>query len=417
MAIFQNDRTQRAEALRDDWERVNAEIAALEAERAALLAERLDLLLEEDPFGSVHHDVAVRSLSAEYAASAHLSHGVVEGALFRSHTLVKRYPRTWRALADGAITPRHAEMVVQGASSLIEATEEQRAEYEARALDVALADSPGRTLAAAKMIAAAIAPASVAERHRAARELRGARVQSLDDGMGHLGITASELLTRACFDRATQMAKQVISQRPGGGSPSDEADTRTLDQIRSDIMIELLLAADAGAVAGTPAEAITATVQVTIAASTLVGDDDLMAELDGFGPALPEDVRTLAGHASSWSRLFLSPGGMPSATDSYTPTAAMKRLLRARDQRCRFPGCRRAAARCEIDHNHDHAKGGRTEIGNLSCFCTGHHTLKHPDLLDRHRWSARHLPGGVIAWISPEGSTYIDEPPRRVAFV
>jgi hypothetical protein len=56
-------------------------------------------------------------------------------------------------------------------------------------------------------------------------------------------------------------------------------------------------------------------------------------------------------------------------------------------------------------------------MSNLACFCTGHHTLKHPDLLDRHRWSVRQLPDGVMAWISPEGSTYIDEPPRRVMFV
>jgi len=93
-----------------------------------------------------------------------------------------------------------------------------------------------------------------------------------------------------------------------------------------------------------------------------------MAEHDGHGPLLPQAARLLAGMATTWTRLFLDAHGMTVRTDSYTPTAEMRRFLRARDRHCRFPGCRRAARRCEIDHNHDHAKGGRTEISNLCCL-------------------------------------------------
>ena len=417
MAIISDVRQQREDALLEEWERVNAEIAALEARRVRLLAERFDALLEEDPFGSAHHEVAVRSLAAEYSAASHLSQGVVEGAFCRAHTLVHQFPSTLRALADGAITARHAEVIVQGASSMVGAGPAERAEYERRVLEVAVGESPGRTAALARAIAAVVAPASVAERHRAAREFRGARVVSLEDGMGQLVLTGPELLTRAAHDRASAAAKAIIAQRPVIGPQVEHPDTRTLDQVRADVMLEFLLAAPADSLAGTPEEAITATVQVTIAASTLTGEDDAMAELDGFGPVLPEDVRELAGHATTWSRLFIDPTGMLVSTDAYSPTAAMKRFLRARDQRCRFPGCRQPARRCQIDHNHDHAKGGRTETSNLACFCVGHHTLKHPDLLDRHRWSVRQLPDAVIAWISPTGDTYIDEPPRRVMFV
>jgi hypothetical protein len=72
---------------------------------------------------------------------------------------------------------------------------------------------------------------------------------------------------------------------------------------------------------------------------------------------------------------------------------------------------------CEIDHNHDHAKGGATDLGNLCCLCTGHHALKHPDNDLRWRWSAVQSPGGVVTWISPEGRVYDDVPPPRVQFV
>jgi hypothetical protein len=95
----------------------------------------------------------------------------------------------------------------------------------------------------------------------------------------------------------------------------------------------------------------------------------------------------------------------------------MKKFLRARDQRCRFPGCHVPASRCEIDHNHDHAQGGRTELSNLADFCAGHHPLKHPDLDDVLRWTARQLPDGTVRWTSPLGRDYDDHPPRRVMFV
>lgn len=103
-------------------------------------------------------------------------------------------------------------------------------------------------------------------------------------------------------------------------------------------------------------------------------------------------------------------------TDSYAPTERMRRFLRARDRHCRFPGCRTPAHNCQIDHNHDHAKGGKTEICNLCCFCVGHHALKHPDLDDHWRWTARQGPGGVITWISPTGRVYTDAPPPCVQF-
>ncbi|GAB3599273.1 HNH endonuclease signature motif containing protein [Microbacterium tumbae] len=422
MLVVQEISAPREEELLEVFEGLNAELAALEARRVRVLAERFDLLLDDDPFLSPHHDIAVRALVAELAATAHLSHTAMETAMCRAHILVHSYPRALRALEDGVITLRHAEVIIQAGSALDSASEAERAEYEGRVLEHAVCETPGRTESIAKLIAAEVAPTTVADRHRCARERRGVRARSLDDGMGELVITAAELHVRAAYDRATEVARQIIAQRPAVGPSEKDADTgkadvRTLEQVRSDVVMELLLAAPVGSVEGTPAERITATVQVTIAAAALAGADDRMAEFDGFGPVLSEDARMLAGFATTWERLFVAGDGMVVATDAYTPTANMRRYLRARDQRCRFPGCRRPARRCQIDHNHDHAKGGKTEICNLSCFCTGHHTLKHPDLLDRHRWSVRQLPGGVIAWISPAGHTYIDEPPRRVAFV
>jgi len=195
------------------------------------------------------------------------------------------------------------------------------------------------------------------------------------------------------------------------------ADGRTRREIEADAFIDLLLASAPSEALGTGLDRITATVQVTIAATTLAGEDGRLAELDGHGPLHPDTARDLARRAVGWNRLFLDQVGMVTKVDRYTPTDAMKRFLRARDQRCRFPGCHTPALRCEIDHNHDYALGGQTELSNLSDFCPGHHALKHPDVDDLHRWTAGQLPDGTVRWTSPLGRAYDDHAPRRVMFI
>ena len=249
-----------------------------------------------------------------------------------------------------------------------------------------------------------------------ARARIGTDSDSLADGsdIDDSGIAASDIATgpeELVYQDSTPMHD---------GYGTLEHDTRTLDQLRADLLADLLLTTAPSSSTDTDLASIRATVQVTIAATALANDgsdaDDAMAELNGHGPMSSAIARILAGRATSWDRVFLDPGGMVVETDNYVPTAGMKRFLHARDQHCRFPGCRAPAHRCQIDHNHDHAKGGPTALSNLSLFCTSHHPLKHPDLDDRDRWTARQLDGGVILWTSPLGRTYTDEPPLRVMF-
>ncbi|MFS0854411.1 DUF222 domain-containing protein [Microbacterium sp. 179-I 3D4 NHS] len=217
---------------------------------------------------------------------------------------------------------------------------------------------------------------------------------------------------------------------PCGDQHADDqhvVDRRTVDQVRADLFTDLLLAANPSDVLGSGLDRVQARIQVTVAASTLAGADDRLAplagaddrlaQLDGHGPLDPEVARALAGRQTGWSRLFLDPGGMVTEVDTYTPTEGMRRFLRARDQHCRFPGCRMPVHRCDIDHHHDHALGGRTALDNLSHFCRGHHALKHPDVEAGYRWRARALPNGDVEWTSPLGRAYPDHPSRRVMFV
>ncbi|MBY6062371.1 HNH endonuclease signature motif containing protein [Microbacterium esteraromaticum] len=216
-------------------------------------------------------------------------------------------------------------------------------------------------------------------------------------------------------DAYWDFVEQMISDGPTIiRLPSDQ---RTLDQIRTDVLTDLLLTATPSEDLGTGMDNITATVQVTVSANTLLGDDDRPGQLDGNGELHPEVARTFAGRSTAWTRLFLDPTGQLTATDTYMPTAGIRRFLQARDQHCRFPGCRMPIHRTELDHNHDHALGGPTSLDNLAHLCKTHHALKHPDIPEQHRWRARQLPGGDLQWTAPNGSTYADAAPRRVMFV
>ncbi|GAA5093619.1 hypothetical protein GCM10025760_24050 [Microbacterium yannicii] len=207
----------------------------------------------------------------------------------------------------------------------------------------------------------------------------------------------------------------------GAGTVHDEDvwfDERTIDQIRADLVADMLLTGTPGIDPTLDATtgglgAIRATVQITIPVTTLTGVTSSGAELDGVAPVDPETARRLAGAAPGWDRVMTHPvTGMVLAVDRYQPTAAQQRFLNARDQHCRFPGCRRPARRCHHDHTHDHARGGPTDVTNLACLCARHHTLKHAT-----DWKVRQLPGGTLEWTSPAGRPYLDDPPRRVVFV
>ena len=99
------------------------------------------------------------------------------------------------------------------------------------------------------------------------------------------------------------------------------------------------------------------------------------------------------------------------AVDRYRQTSALTRFLRARDERCRFPGCRQPVWRCDIDHTLDAAHGGPTEHCNLAHLCKRHHVLKH-----HSAWTVRQLPGGILEWTSPTGRIHTDHPEPTVRF-
>ncbi len=99
--------------------------------------------------------------------------------------------------------------------------------------------------------------------------------------------------------------------------------------------------------------------------------------------------------------------GPPPPTAGYRPCPVLERYLRARDRRCRFPGCRRPVPRGgELDHDRPWPDGP-TSADNLVGYCTPHHRGKHQAPGWRHRLSA----DGTLTVTAPSGLRASTDPP------
>ena len=400
--------------------------AALDAEEVRLLAEARQLAADAEeryrgrPFGD--RSIPMRALVADLAVASRLSEWTVKRGIGDAADLCDRFASAVAALEEGRISRRHVAVIQDVGASL--GDDEMRADFVRRAVDIAADTTPGRLRPALEAIAARLNPESIDERHEVANERRRVWLRELPDAMGELTVVAPQVLLRAGFDRLTQFGAAVIDARgddgehdgpdTDGDGAAEDPDTRTMDQLRADALTDLMLTGTPDTCnAGDGVDAIRGVVQVTVPVLTAAGVGDEPCLLAGSGPIDTATARRLLGAASGWERVLTSPlTGQVLAVDRYTPGKALTRLLRARDERCRFPGCRRAVWRCDLDHTIPYSEGGCTYAGNLANLCKGHHVLKH-----HGAWTVRQLAGGVLEWTSPSGRRSHDLPEPMVRFV
>ena len=135
--------------------------------------------------------------------------------------------------------------------------------------------------------------------------------------------------------------------------------------------------------------------------------------LAGTCPIDPETARRLAGNTPGLDRVMAHPmTGTVLHVDRYRPSEPLTRYLRARDTTCRFPGCRQAAHRCDLDHTHDAAFRGSTTHDNLAHLCRRHHSLKH-----NTPWTVKQVHGGHLIWTAPSGRRYTDVPATHATVI
>ena len=372
--------------------------------------------------------------------------------LFEADRLCTTHTTTLTALDDGTLSYAHAQVVID---QCLDIAAGQVPGFEADLLAAAPGQTRAQFAVRARRLREKTYPDSVPVRHRSAFEKRKVTLDREADGMSCLSayLQAAE----------AQQIYTVLSAAARG--ERDHGDPRTTDQLRADILAQLLMGArhtpqtggtgigssehgvlgtapgdgntgeglspDASgseaktASAGpddtagpdpvdpdTPGVVPRAEIMVLINAETLFGANNDPAELHGYGPITAEAARTLARNARHWTGLVQDPrtGEILAVGRRRKVPAGLARWLRARDATCRFPGCRTSTPTAEIDHTTDWAAGGGTDHGNLAHLCRRHHRYKTLGY-----WKATQPTPGIIEWTSPTGRTYRTEPFLRLA--
>ncbi|HXZ65556.1 MAG TPA: HNH endonuclease signature motif containing protein, partial [Streptosporangiaceae bacterium] len=90
----------------------------------------------------------------------------------------------------------------------------------------------------------------------------------------------------------------------------------------------------------------------------------------------------------------------PRRAVGYAWPAGLRHLIEARQRTCAAPGCRRAAARCDLNHTIPYDRGGPTCECNGAPLCRKHHRAKHAP-----GWRLTQDQPGVMTWRLPSGRT------------
>jgi hypothetical protein len=194
--------------------------------------------------------------------------------------------------------------------------------------------------------------------------------------------------------------------------------------------------------AGPQAPVFGGSVNLTVPLQALQGLSGQPSEVAGFGPvtaATASQILAMSGPRLRWcitvvdaqgraaghgcaARVAVAPGGGWQITvtvralaeggcghdtqaGGYRPPPRLRHLIQVRHRRCVFPGCRRPASQCDLDHTIPFNQGGRTCACNLAPLCRFHHLIKHA-----LGWRLDQPHPGELVWTSPAGWTYTVQP-------
>ncbi|MFD3445742.1 DUF222 domain-containing protein [Microbacteriaceae bacterium 4G12] len=353
-----------------------------------------------------------RVLVTELACALRISERAAEKLVAESEALVHDLPATRRALQDGRIGYRHAQVLIDHTNTLPPAgvaAVEEAVLPKAESLTVSKLDRATRDLRER------LHPESITERHTKSVADRHVETCPAKDGMAWLNAFLPAPEVTGIANRLRDIAEGLK------GEPGEE---RTRTQLMADAFTDLLLDGTTTTPATLGREAtgdaledksirridapigtgIRPRVLVTVPVLTLLGRSEEPGTLEGYGPIDADTARRIAARAPSFTRILTHPetGAVLSlGLDRYAVPKDLRTWLRVRDETCRFPGCNRSAASADVDHMTDWQYGGGTDYGNLVHLCRSHHRVKH-----HTAWSSTSKGGGRVRWLSPSGHEY-----------
>lgn len=393
---------------------------------------------EDDETSMRHQHSRVRAVGSEVSAALACTPGQADAQVALALELIEDLPATYKALHAGRIDRRRAELIATRTRVLADAW--TRHDVEDRVLPTA-GEMTMRQLARVldREVIRADPAAAEQRRQRARHDRRVEKPRSLDGADG----AAEMVLTGPVEDLAALYTAVDAAAR----AARTDGDPRTLDQLRFDIATGLgwngLKLGHLGCCATTctnePDEpdgseppgnsrpsansrssghpggsgrvyrtngtqhGRAATVNVTIAYTTLLGLDDEPAELDGYGPITAEVGRIITADATL-RRMLTDPADgqlLEYGRTTYTPPQALAEFIIARDVTCRFPTSDTPARLADIDHRIPYERGGTTGKSNNQALGRRFHLDK-----TLHGWELYQPSPGTFVWISPAGRKY-----------
>ena len=363
------------------YQRLASFFQALVLETMASISELMNQI-EADP------EVASESAAAEIGAALRLTRRAADSDLALAVALKERLPEVWEALASGRIDLRRARVIVHGTCHL---SEESARAVVGRVLEAATRLTTGQLGALLRRVCVQADPDDAVTRYTEAVDGRRVIVEPSMDGTANLlGLDLPPDRVEAALRRIADLARDLKT--------GDE--TRTLDQIRADVFIDLL----DGKHHARGGRRGTVDIQVDLTTLARLSDDP--GELAGYGPVIADIARQVAENqqGAEWRWTLTHPDtGMTidNGTTRRRPTSDQRRHVEARNRTCVFPGCRKPAFNCDLDHRQQWAHGGPTKVDNLAPLCRHHHNIRH-----HAHWTHVPLPNGDHLWTSRLGHTY-----------
>ena len=281
--------------------------------------------LEADP------EIAHEAASAEIGAALRLSRRAADSDLALAIDLKVRLPEVWEALAAGRIDLRRARVIVEGTGHL---SVEAAGVVVGRILEPATRLTSGQLRALIGKVCVQADPDDAATRFREAVEGRRVVMDPTVDGTAHLfGLDLPPDRVQAAMRRIADLARSLKT--------ADE--TRTFDQIRADVFLDLLDGV------GHQGRRRRGTVDIQVDLTTLARLADDPGELAGYGPVIADIARQVAENQpqAEWRWTLTHPETglvVDNGTTRRRPTTRQRRHVEARHRSCVFPGCRMPAA-------------------------------------------------------------------------
>ncbi|QFU88722.1 hypothetical protein YIM_17710 [Amycolatopsis sp. YIM 10] len=362
--------------------RIVADLKQNEKEISRLHARRMKLVAE-----FCRRSDARRGLPEQVALALSMTKHRAAATITAAEKLTAHMPKTFALLEKGSIPLTVAERVRDATAWL---PDSKLPEVDSQLENALEGRNPTQARRITNRTVAKVDQDGHADRAKGRRRGRHVRLRHGDTGTASLAVAAAPIEhALAAYANVDQLARRLKT--------ADE--TRTLDQLRADTMLDLLMGKQFGG------EVLTHC-YLYLDATTYAGLNNKPAELAGHGiiPAwLAREI--CSGRKTVFQRIITEPqSGQVTelGENKHSATGNVTELVRVRDRECRSPGCTRPAKLTELElcEHHD----GRTESARIGT-CPADHKLQTV-----RGWRHTLEADGSLTVTTPSGETYTSTP-------